>query len=361
MKKHWLAKLKRRLTRHRQAVRLLAVTGGLTLLLGGFFVALKPAFNFVGKLVRGPATAISLVKDPQGILTSTRGRTNLLLLGMGGANHEGPELTDSLIVLSLDLNSKDTVLLSIPRDIWIESLKTKVNAVYFYGEQKRQGGGILLTKAAVEEVIGQPVHYALTLDFQGFKDAIDLVGGIDIEVPESFDDDKYPIPGMEDAEPEQLRYEHLHFDAGSQTMDGERTLKYVRSRNAPGLEGTDFARTRRQQQVLIAFKAKVFSAETILSPTRIKELIRTFAGSVKTDISEAEYLAFAKLAIQGRDETLRHGFLQIQDEETGGEGVLTNPDPLAYDGQWVLIGEDGSWEKVHTYVEGLLYQGTTDG
>ena len=356
MKKYWLAKLKRRLTRHRTAVRTGAITIVLASLMFVLYATLKPVATFIARLAHGPATAFSLVKDPEGVLRSTRSRTNILLLGMGGAAHEGAQLTDSIIVVSLDLASVDAVLLSIPRDIWIDSLQTKINATYYYGEQQQERGGLLLTKAAVEEVIGQPIHYAVAIDFEGFQRAIDLVEGVEIDVPQSFDDEKYPIPGMEQAEPEELRYEHLHFDAGLQKMNGEKALKYVRSRNAEGEQGTDFARARRQQQVLVAFKNKLLSLDTILSPTKLKELVQTFTVSVHTDMNEAEYLSLAKLAIQTKKENLREDTLSTQDEETGKEGLLIHPSPAAYDGQWVLIGKDDSWDEVKRYVEMLLYE-----
>lgn len=356
MKKHWYGKLKRRLTRHRLAVRSLIITTILALSIFIIYATIRPAISLISNFIRGPATAFSLVKNPQGVLRSTRGRTNIVLLGMGGTNHKGPELTDSILVASVDLASTDMVMLSVPRDIWIGSLKTKINSTFYYGEQKQEGGGLLLTKAAVEEIIGQPIHYAIAIDFDGFKHAIDLVGGIDVNVPESFDDYKYPIPGMEDAQPEELRYEHLHFDAGMQTMSGERALMYVRSRNAEGPQGTDFSRTQRQQLMLLAFKKKALSLETLLSPTKVKELAQTFSGSIKTDLTEIEYLSLAKIAIQAQAENLRRGTLKVEDKENEEEGLLINPSPANYDGQWVLIGKSGSWDEVQNYIEILFYE-----
>jgi len=356
MDQHNLSKIKRRLTKFRGIIRglVLGATLGAVLLI--VYVTANPLINLVNTLVRGPQAAFSLVRDPQGVLRASRGRTNILLLGMGGANHAGPELTDSIILISVNLESADTALLSIPRDIWIDSLKTKINATYYFGEQKKAGGGLILSKAAVEEVTGQPIHYAVVIDFDGFKQAIDLVGGIDINVLQSFDDFKYPIPGMEEAEPEELRYEHLHFDAGLQRLSGEKALKYVRSRNAEGEEGTDFARARRQQQVLIAFKNKVLSLDTILSPIKIKELVRTFQNSLKTDLSEAEYISLAKLFFKARNETIRHGVIEEEDPTLGKRGLLIQPPPTNYSGQWVLIGRNGSWDEVHEYVNDFLYK-----
>ncbi|OGY18893.1 MAG: hypothetical protein A2900_01355 [Candidatus Chisholmbacteria bacterium RIFCSPLOWO2_01_FULL_50_28] len=352
---HFLAKIKRRLTKHRSVVRavLLVTIGAIAVI--SIVQAVRPLLTVARSLLRGPQAAFSLVRDPQAVLQTTKGRTNILLLGMGGANHEGPELTDSIIVLSIDLKSADTALLSIPRDIWIDSLKTKINATYFFGEQKRQGGGLILAKSAAEEVIGEPIHYAVAIDFDGFKTAIDLVGGIEIDVPRSFDDYKYPIPGMEEAEPEDLRYEHLHFDKGLQELSGERALKYVRSRNAEGEEGTDFARSRRQREVLIAFKNKILSLDTLLSPTKVRQLMQTFSGTVKTDLSETEYVSLAKLALKTQAEHIRHGVIEEEDKEAGKPGLLIHPPLANYNGQWVLIGRNG-WEEIHTYIERFFYQ-----
>ncbi len=355
MDQHLLAKIKRRLTKYRSVVRGTLLTALLAIVIITIFQLAGTLITITKSLIRGPQAAFSLVRDPQGVLRTTQGRTNILLLGMGGANHEGPELTDSIIVMSINLATADTALLSIPRDIWIDSLKTKINATYFFGEQKKEGGGLLLAKAAVEEIVGEPIHYAVVIDFDGFKQAIDLVGGIEIDVPRSFDDYKYPIPGMEEAKPQELRYEQLHFDAGFQKLSGERALKYVRSRNAEGEEGTDFARTRRQQQVLIAFKERVLSLDTILSPTKIRDLARTFSGSVKTDLSETEYVSLAKLALKSNDKNIRHGVIEEEDKEAGKPGLLIHPPTANYNGQWVLIGRNG-WDEIHGYVEKFLYQ-----
>lgn len=352
----WIGKFKRRITKHRTLVRSIFLASILGLVFFAIFSLMPPIISLAKNLLRGPSTAFSVIKDPSVVLRSTKGRTNVLLMGMGGKNHKGSQLTDSLIVLSIDLGNRDVVGFSIPRDIWISSLKTKINSVFFYGEQKKEDSGLVLAKAAIEEIIGQPIHYAITLDFEGFKRAVDLIGGIDVEVPESFDDYKYPVPGMEEAEPEDLRYEHLHFDKGWQTLSGVQALRYVRSRNAEGVQGTDFARSKRQQQVLIAFKNKVWSLETILSPKKVVNLMNTFSDSVYTDLIEQEYISLAKLALQTDQDEIRFGLLNAENKETGEEGLLVNPPAGNYDGQWVLTGRDGSWEQVHNYVESLFYK-----
>ena len=289
------------------------------------------------------AHKLTLVTPPEDILRATSGRTNFLILGMGGASHEAADLTDTIMFVSLNPLTRDTVLLSIPRDLWVASLRAKINTAYHYG-------GLTAAKTAVTAILGQPIHYAVTLDFTGFTQAIDLVGGINITVPQTFDDFQYPIPGKETALPAD-RYEHLHFDAGRQHLDGATALKYVRSRNAEGEQGTDFARSRRQQQVISAFKDKLFSAQTLLNPTRLLELKRTLSASLIHDLSDAEILALAKLAIGFSSTHLRSGVL-----DTESELLIHPPVSARYDSQWVLIPRDD--QQFKSYVTNLIFSPT---
>jgi polyisoprenyl-teichoic acid--peptidoglycan teichoic acid transferase len=288
----------------------------------------------------------TLGTPPENILRTTSGRTNFLILGMGGAGHEAADLTDTIIFISLNPLTKDTVLLSVPRDLWVPSLRAKINTAYHYG-------GLPSAKTAVAEILGQPVDYAVALDFAGFTQAIDLVGGINIDVPQTFDDFQYPIPGQEDA-PLTQRYEQLHFDAGLQHMTGDRALKYVRSRNAASEAGTDFARSHRQQQVLSALKDKIFSSQTLFNPARLIELKRTLATSLIHDLSDAEIIALAKLAVGFSTQNLRSGTLDTGDATRSG--LLVHPPVSArYDSQWVLIPKD-SLDSIHQYINQLLFK-----
>ena len=358
MVKRWrtdlfFSKAKRRLSKHLPLIRAGLILLGLSLLIFAFFLLARPAFRIVGSLFRGPAFIFSLFSRNPTDLATTDGRVNLLLLGAGGTGHEGVDLTDTVIFISTDVSSGDILMLSLPRDIWIPSMRAKINTAYHYGEERRPGGGgLVLAKAAVSEILDQPVHYALLIDFEGFKKAIDLLGGIEIEVERAFDDYQYPIPGMEDAEPEEARYEHLHFEAGKQLMDGERALKYVRSRYAEGEEGTDFARSRRQQRLLLALKDSLLSSETLLNPKRIAELVNVFGDSIDTDVSQSEYGGLVKLALKFKQENLRTEVLDGGNEEK--EGYLINPPPYQYDGQWVLVPRNGDWVQVQEHVSGLV-------
>lgn len=288
-----------------------------------------------------------LVSDPATSLKNTSGRTNLVFLGMGGEGHEGGDLTDSIIFVSLTHAAQTITLIPLPRDIWVETMKAKINTAYHYGNERREGGGLDLAKSSVSEIIGQPVHYALALDFQGFIKAIDAVGGIDVEVERSFDDYKYPVPGKETAIPESDRYEHLHFEEGITHMDGTTALKFARSRYAEGEEGTDFAREARQQKIILAFKNKLLETKTFVNLDTLKNVFASFRSSIDTDIPESDYGSFLKffLSFERAGQPLKS--LSLED-------YFLNPkNKSPYQGQWVLVPQVG-WQDVYDYVEKSL-------
>jgi LCP family protein required for cell wall assembly len=296
--------------------------------------------------VRARNLVTGVISDPAENLTTLDRRVNVVLLGIGGDGHEGSDLTDSIMFISLNVDNQKALLVPLPRDIWVDSLKAKINTAYHYGKERRENGGRDLVKSAVAEVVGQPVHYVLVLDFAGFEKVIDAIGGIDVKVERTFDDYKYPIPGKEDAEPESERYTHVHFDAGQTHMNGATALQFTRSRHAEGDEGTDFARSARQEKVLLAFRDKVLSTQTLLNNNTMTTLLNSVAASIDTDITEREYGSFGKLALaMDRQAGLNNISL---------ESHLQNPKNRApYLGQYVLIPKE-SWQELHEYVKANL-------
>ncbi|MDP3724503.1 MAG: LCP family protein [bacterium] len=310
-------------------------------------------------LIRVPAVMISLLSPGTPNLEHTNGRTNILLLGTAGGSHEGANLTDTVMVASIDLATNDVALFSLPRDLWIPTLNggSRVNAAYALGEVKRKGGGLVLANAIVEEVLNLPIHFTLRIDFSAFERAIDQMGGISIDVERSFVDARYPIAGKEN-DPcagdttYSCRYETISFDKGERKMDGATALKFVRSRMGTNGEGTDFGRTRRQQEVLEAVQKKILSASILLQPGRVKGLLDTFGESIDTDIEPDKLGEFYKLARRIRESTLRAYVL----EDESPDALLVNPPIQQYRGQWVLLPRVGSgkWDEIHAWVAMVL-------
>ncbi len=322
-----------------------AVVIGLAILLSYGIVT---CLRFMRTTGLTPSLAARLIVDDGEELKSTSDRTNILLLGVGGGDHEGADLTDTMMVVSLDQDQKSAAFISIPRDIWSDTLKDKVNSAYHYGEEKKEGGGLLLAKVIAEDVVGVPIHYSLLLDFSGFKEIIDLLGGINVNVSSAFTDNDYPIAGKEkDTCPgdptNRCVYETIHFDAGMQHMDGERALKYVRSRHAEGAEGSDFARSRRQQDVLIAIKDTVVHPTRWFTVERAGKLQDVIDRATDTDMNIAQLLTVAKLIAGIPDERI---------EKISIDELLYNPASYLY-GRYVLIPKEG-WREVHTFIKDAL-------
>jgi LCP family protein required for cell wall assembly len=290
-------------------------------------------------------------------LNSADGRVNILLLGIPGGDHSGASLSDSIVLISLHPQKRDLALISIPRDIWIPSLLGKINSAYAYGEAREEGSGLVLSKAIIEEIFDLPVHYGVVMDFEGFKQAVDLIGGLNVFVENSFDDFRYPIAGREEDEcggdPEyKCRYEHLRFERGWEHMMGERALKFTRSRFATNSgEGTDFARSLRQKKVLLAFVKKAESFKTLIQPKNTLGFLKIFRESVRTDITFPEALAFFRLIKKINWEETRSFVLDYGEDNEGG--LLFNP-PTADFGAWVLLPRGGNWDQVQATIRDFL-------
>lgn len=273
------------------------------------------------------------------------GKTNFLILGVAGEGHAGGDLTDTIMFLSLDQQTAKTVIVSLPRDLWWSPLQTKLNSVYHYR-------GLDETKTIVGEILGQPVDYGLVLDFAVFSQIIDVLGGVEVEVVRTFDDDFYPILGKENDEcggdPEyRCRYEHLHFEKGKQKMDGQTALKYVRSRFAEGEEGTDFARSQRQQALVLAIKNKLFSWAIVGHPQTIWQLLPVVGKNVQTDFPQEKLSDLAKTFLRFRPEKLVMKVL-------ADEFFFSPPLSQEYNYQWVLLPQTYDWAAVQESVSGLL-------
>ncbi|MGQ9792203.1 MAG: LCP family protein [Anaerolineae bacterium] len=213
-------------------------------------------------------------------------RVNILLLGVDKRPDESISRTDTMILLSVDPATTRASMLSIPRDLWVTIPgygENRVNMSYYFGEKdKYPGGGPALAMRTVQYNLGVPVHFYVRVDFDGFRRIIDTLGGIDINVPETIDDPKYPDMNY--------GYEPFYIGAGLQHMDGSTALKYARTR---ATRGADFDRARRQQQVLLAIRERALALDVI---PKIPELWVTMAGTVQTDLQLIDILELAKLA-----------------------------------------------------------------
>jgi LCP family protein required for cell wall assembly len=239
--------------------------------------------NDVGSLL------VSFVPGERKILKGEEdGRINILLLGTAGKGKPGQNLTDTIMIASIDTKNKKIALLSLPRDFYANisgtSYSTKINSIYQYGLSQKEGAEPI--KKTVEEITGLPIHYFIILDFDGFKKIIDDIGGINVSVEKDILDSRYPGPNYS--------YETFEIKKGLHQMDGDIALKYVRERHDDP-EG-DFGRAKRQQQVMQSAKNKIFSVKTFLNPMTLNNFLTDLGDNIKTDIQLDEIESFIGLS-----------------------------------------------------------------
>jgi LCP family protein required for cell wall assembly len=265
-------------------------------------------------------------------------RIHVLLLGIDEReNQTGPWRTDTMIVLTIDPAAHTAGLLSIPRDLWVTipglNQANKINTAHFFGDaQHYPGGGPALAMATVQATFDLPIQYYLRFNFNGFEKLIDLIGGIDIDVPRPINDALYPDSGF--------GYEPLHIDAGFQHMDGRLALKYARTRH--GGAG-DFDRMKRQQQVIMAVRDKVLQANML--PTLIGQagsLLQTLGDSIQTNLTLDQLIQLARLASQIDPHNIQS--LAVE------PGMVL---PLQIDGQSALALKPDAARQLHDQLLGI--------
>ena len=283
-----------------------------------------------------------------------RGRINLLLLGIGGQGHDGAYLTDTIMLVSLLPKEKKAALISIPRDLSvpIENLGwQRINHINAYAEAKTPGSGGLSVSQAVSDILEIPIDYYLTVDFTGFAKVIDDLGGIKVKVENTLDDYQYPILGSEDA-PWNERWEHLHIDKGEQVMSGQLALKYVRSRHGLAGEGSDFARSRRQQKVLEAVKEKLLSTNLLFRPGLISKIIGDINDNYQTNFKIWEII---KLWSMVKNLTSQNIINRVLDNSPSGLLV----DTVGIDGAYLLVPRGGNFSEIQYLVNNIFEQAPT--
>ncbi|MEJ2209665.1 MAG: LCP family protein [Anaerolineae bacterium] len=219
-------------------------------------------------------------------------RINILLLGIDRRNSKAwGYRTDTIIIVTVDPEYKTVGMMSIPRDLYLMIPgvgEHRINEANVYGYQKSYpGDGPALLKRTIEHNFGISTDYYVMIDFDGFKQIIDKLGGIDVNVPRTLHDTMYPMPKPGDPH----AYGTVHFDPGWQHMNGERALQYARSRYST----TDFDRAARQQLILLAIREKALSLGLI---PKLPALFATMGNMVKTDMTLQEMTEMALLAPQ---------------------------------------------------------------
>lgn len=300
-------------------------------------------------------------------------RVNFLLTGIGGDGHEGGQLTDTIVFASYRPSTKKIAMLSLPRDMTVPIPNhgyQKVNHTNAYAEAENHGTGGSATAQLIGDTLKQPIQYYMRVDFNGFAEFIDTIGGVDVEIENTFTDAAYPIVGKEldscgnskasmSATPAELsdttsgvaipppnyacRFAVMTFKKGSMHMDGETALAFTRSRHGNNGEGSDFARSRRQQKIMLAVKDKLFSASTFLNPVRITGIFDTLQKNISTNLSVSQLMRLAK------------EFKDLKSADVVNHVIDDSPNSPLYstmlNGAYVLLPKNDDWTQLQKMAE----------
>lgn len=222
---------------------------------------------------------------------SGRERVTVLVLGIDERCDEtGPTRTDTMMLLTMDPVGMTGSILSIPRDLWVEIPGfgvEKINQANFLGElYEYPEGGPGLAVDTVEAALGIKVPYYLTVNFKGFVQVIDEIGGIEVEVIEDIRDDTYPDNCY--------GYDPFRITSGKHRLDGESALKYARTR---ATFGGDVDRAARQQQVVLAVRQKILQLDMIPKlMMQAPEFWSILQDNVRTNLTLEEIIQLGLLA-----------------------------------------------------------------
>jgi LCP family protein required for cell wall assembly len=341
-----------------------------------------------GGLLTSIVHSVPGVKDT--LKGENEGRINVAILGMRGSDLPGGgTLADSIIVVSVLPKENKISMISVPRDLYVTVPGTndrqKINAVHAYGEENGKSKGLENMKIALGEVLGLPIHYAASINFTGFKQLVDAIGGVDITLEKAFDEamqfdeehvcdsfftiptgnwqnkivkshatnaagvsyvvkrkiPKYPLCK---APKETLECGgNFKLPAGAQTLNGEQALCYVRSRAT----SSDFERAKRQQQVIQLVKNKMLSVGTLTDFSKINGMLNSLGDNVRTDMQLWEMQEFYSIYKTIPDAQIYQRVL-----ENSEEGLLYHPENG--EAGYILLPIGDNYNKIHEMAKNIF-------
>lgn len=268
---------------------------------------------------------------------------SFLILGLDQRPGESSLLTDTILLATVNTQSGNYLLFSLPRDLWLDDLKTKINALYYYGQKKNPEDETYLVKERIEEILGWRIDYVILLRMEQIKDLVNLLGGVEVEVERSFVDEEYP---RDDGSGGVMRVE---FKKGRWVFDGEKALQFMRSRKSKDkVEGTDEARQKRQKKVILALKEKVVWNKNLwLNPKKAAELYKFFTDEIviSPSLDIKTIVSFWRVGLR----VAKGGKEREAEIPWRGEGAILVDDRDPLYNSWILRPRGNNWELIREY------------
>lgn len=278
---------------------------------------------------------------------------NLIFLILGTDDVENrpgfPQLTDSMILINLNTETAQAKTTSLPRDLWSDPYKTKINALYEYGKQRYPEQPELFPQEVVTDMTGVKINHTLVVAMEQLAEIVDAVGGVTIMVENGFIDEKFPRSDVDiqtERDPTKL-YETIVFEPGEQCMNGKRVLQYIRSRNsADESEASDLARAIRQQQVISALINKLAQPSLYWRRPEIAGyLLKFYSDNFESYLPLTDLVSL--LAAIGPQAThFELNSIALTEFPQDEQGLIEHPRNLRpYQNQWVYIIRDDATFK----------------
>jgi len=235
---------------------------------------------------------------PANLGSAPQGTVTILLMGSDERRDPDGKLTageiphsDTMILAAVDTDHKTVRVLSVPRDLLVTipgfGPGHRINEAYTLGETRHlQGGGPALAVKTMEQLTGVRIQYYAVVTFDGFRQGVEAVGGVTVDVERPITDHDYPG--------EHNDFMPIYVPAGRQLLDGQQALQYVRSRHDDPTG--DFGRNQRQQHFLTALTSKALKPARIGQFTQFLDIIK---GNLRTNLSPAEILGLGNSLVTG--------------------------------------------------------------
>ncbi len=269
-----------------------------------------------------------------GLKGERQGQINILVMGRGGEGHSGANLTDTIMLLMIRNKEKRIGMLSIPRDLWVETEGyggSKINAVYAQAKNagKSDKEAIGLVENHVSEITGYDPHYYALIDFEGLSEIVDTLDGVTVNVDTAFTDTLHSID----------------YPKGPNEFTGEEAVMYTRARYATSGEGSDFQRADRQQDLIMAIKDKAMTSETLFSPSKLSSLSKQYKKHIITNISVRNLSRMKVLAGDLSDKNTIKAVYST-------ENVLVSG--TSSGGAYILQPKSGDWSETQAFARNMF-------
>lgn len=310
------------------------------------FLLFKKYTEPLSRLAGIASSATSLDMTPSSTSPFFTSRSNILLLGVAGQGNAAPNLTDTIMLLSLNPEKKTFALTSFPRDLLVASPQdpkttVRINSLWEMGLANHPEDPAYYLRNTIENISGINAPYFATINLDGVGKIVDLVGGINLMVPERIYDPEFPAPGF--------GITTFSINPGWQHMNGDTAVKYIRTRHTLA---SDFGRMRRQQAVLNAILAKVRGMNALTDFSKLWSLYETVKQNISTNLTRDD---LEQLYALSPSFNLDNGWRIVLD--SGDQGFLENATVYFGDQQaYVLKPKQGDFSQIQNLEKNIFNQ-----